>query len=68
MNNIVNSQVNNAYALYQMTLVEFPEYMIENSGLYPYDINFFNHTQEMRWQAQDSTIERTSRYQSRLGR
>ncbi len=43
MNNLVNSQVNNAYALYQMTLVEFPEYMIENSGLYPYDINFFNH-------------------------
>ncbi len=43
MNNIVYSQVNNAYALYQMTLVEFPEYIIENSGLYPYDINFFNH-------------------------
>lgn len=43
MNNIVNSQVNNAYALYKMSLVEFPEYMIENSGLYPYDIKFFNH-------------------------
>lgn len=43
MNNIVHSQVNNAYALYQMTLVEFPEYLIENSRIYPSDINFFNH-------------------------
>ncbi|MDN5075660.1 hypothetical protein, partial [Aliarcobacter butzleri] len=43
MNIIVNSQLNNAYALYGMSLVEFPEYMIENSGLYPSNINFFNH-------------------------
>jgi len=43
LNEILSTQVDNAFNLWKMTLVEYPEYYMENSGMYPSNKEFFNH-------------------------